>query len=133
MKQPQVSVVICTLDRIESLFQTLNSIFRQTLPQESIEIVVVDNCGSDQLKAACTLQRGVLLISLPAIIAEQQREDKDELLPEFCTYSNQQWIRVYIRNLSEAKFAVKNSGIRYFFKSILLKTEITRIFWSQLI
>jgi glycosyltransferase involved in cell wall biosynthesis len=52
MKQSQVSVVICTLDRIESLFQTLNSIFRQTLPQESIEIVVVDNCGSDQLKAA---------------------------------------------------------------------------------
>jgi len=50
-----------------------------------------------------------------------------ELKPEFCMYSYQQSIRVYIRNFSEAKFADKNSGIRYFFWSILLKTKITQI------
>jgi hypothetical protein len=53
--------------------------------------------------------------------------EKKVLLPEFCTYSCQQCKSVYICWFSEAKFAGKNSGIRYFFKLILLKTKITRM------
>jgi hypothetical protein len=34
---------------------------------------------------------------------------------------------VNISNTSDAKFADKNSGIRYFFKSIFLKTENTQM------
>lgn len=50
---PALSVIIPTLNRAASLSRCLESIARQSLPQERFEVVVVDNGSSDGTKELC--------------------------------------------------------------------------------
>lgn len=45
------SVVVCTLNRAESLERTLDSLMRQTIPAETYEVIVVDNASTDSTSA----------------------------------------------------------------------------------
>jgi len=43
----EVSIVIPTFNRRESLLKTLDSLFNQTFPQENFEIIIVDDGSTD--------------------------------------------------------------------------------------
>lgn len=47
MQKPLVSVIISSYNRCEILKQCLNALFNQTLPSENYEVIVVDDCSSD--------------------------------------------------------------------------------------
>lgn len=48
---PQISAVICTHNRAELLARALESLCRQTLPEEDFEVLIVDNASSDDTEA----------------------------------------------------------------------------------
>ncbi|MFN6947050.1 MAG: glycosyltransferase family 2 protein, partial [Cytophagaceae bacterium] len=44
----EISIIICTYNRAESLRRTLNSIITMTVPEDLLwEIIIVDNNSSD--------------------------------------------------------------------------------------
>lgn len=49
----QISVVICTYNRAQYLQDALESLYRQTLPLNQFEVMVVDNNSIDQTKGIC--------------------------------------------------------------------------------
>lgn len=49
----QISVVICTYNRAQYLQDALESLYRQTLPLNQFEVIVVDNNSIDQTKGIC--------------------------------------------------------------------------------
>jgi glucosyl-dolichyl phosphate glucuronosyltransferase len=51
VRPPRISVVICTLDRADSLRLTLESVAAQRLPHEAFETIVVDNGSRDHTRA----------------------------------------------------------------------------------
>jgi glycosyltransferase involved in cell wall biosynthesis len=51
-KRPVISVVVCTHNRASSLRHALNSLVVQTLGRLTYEVVVVNNCSTDETPAA---------------------------------------------------------------------------------
>jgi glucosyl-dolichyl phosphate glucuronosyltransferase len=47
---PQISAIVCTHNRSRYLRKALHSLARQTLPQQAFEILVIDNCSTDDTK-----------------------------------------------------------------------------------
>lgn len=48
---PQISAVVCTHDRSELLARALESLCRQSLPEDDFEVLVIDNASTDDTKA----------------------------------------------------------------------------------
>ena len=50
----RISALICTLNRVHYLRKAIKSLYEQTIPQESYEIIVVDNGSEDNTKKLVT-------------------------------------------------------------------------------
>jgi len=52
-KHPQISIAICTFNRADYLKDTLNDLSEQTAPEDSFEILVVNNNSTDHTHEVC--------------------------------------------------------------------------------
>ncbi len=49
----QISVVICTYNRAAYIYEAMDSLYQQTLPRESYEVIIVNNNSSDNTELVC--------------------------------------------------------------------------------
>ena len=53
VSQPNVSVIVCTYNRANSLARTLEALARQTYPKDKFEVIVVDDGSVDETRQIC--------------------------------------------------------------------------------
>ena len=70
-QQFDISVILCTYNRCESLKKSISSVLLQDCPEVNFELIVVDNHSSDQTPQVCDL-----LLSQSAIPAQYLFEPK---------------------------------------------------------
>jgi len=71
-----ISIIICCFNSSKRLEQTLSHIAMQTLPfeiRENCEIVLVDNCSTDNTKDIANKLWGQLKCNIPLILVEEYR------------------------------------------------------------
>jgi len=51
--QPNVSVIVCTYNRANSLARTLEALAHQTYPKDKFEVIVVDDGSADETRQIC--------------------------------------------------------------------------------
>lgn len=50
---PAIAVIVCTYNRADRLLLALEALTQQTLPSSAFEVLVVDNCSTDNTPAVC--------------------------------------------------------------------------------